>query len=503
MANTAVLLNAGRRQIFLQPSVLTKAPVAAALGSVVIRRFRSTEAVIDPPRPSSSSSDDDPPTFTVGSLGFLPREDPLVTLPEQYGALESLLQRMTIAQPDGSTGLLGRGTFGETLDRELPEYDLSGVTSQRLLSALYRDLTFAASAYLLEPCDLSYRETGTYGHGRSVLPRAVAVPLFTVANKLGSKPFMEYAQSYALYNYRRLDPAKGYDINNMRLIRAFEGEKSEAGFILVHVAMVSHSRDLVQGTRQALEALKGRDRLRFNSGLDTVNRAMDAINRTMELMWGASKPEDYLRFRTFILGTKNEPAFPNGVLYEGVSTEAQQFRGESGANDSIIPTCDNLCQIPMPSNELTRILKDFRTYRPKQHSDWLTWVDGQAKKHGIVEFSTQDPSSTLRMLRILDQVRDFRHRHWNFTKEYIIKHTSHPVATGGSPIKTWLPNQLSAVLGHMELLSRGLESDQANSGQALTHTEAMEVKRLYQRAESQRRILIREVKEMVERDQQQ
>jgi len=34
--------------------------------------------------------------------------------------------------------------------------------------------------------------------------------------------------------------------------------------------------------------------------------------------------------------------FPNGVIYEGVSDTPFFLRGESGANDSIIPTLDNL-----------------------------------------------------------------------------------------------------------------------------------------------------------------
>jgi indoleamine 2,3-dioxygenase len=63
--------------------------------------------------------------------------------------------------------------------------------------ALYRDYTFVASAYLLEPCDLLYRKTGDYGLGRSVLPKNIAVPLVQVAEKIGAKPFMEYALSYA------------------------------------------------------------------------------------------------------------------------------------------------------------------------------------------------------------------------------------------------------------------------------------------------------------------
>lgn len=35
-------------------------------------------------------------------------------------------------------------------------------------------------------------------------------------------PFMEYAGSYALYNYRLEDPSKGMEYDNIRLIRAFE-----------------------------------------------------------------------------------------------------------------------------------------------------------------------------------------------------------------------------------------------------------------------------------------
>jgi indoleamine 2,3-dioxygenase len=35
--------------------------------------------------------------------------------------------------------------------------------------------------------------------------------------------------------------------------------------------------------------------------------------------------------------------FPNGVIYEGVDDKVPRYyRGESGANDSLIPTYDNL-----------------------------------------------------------------------------------------------------------------------------------------------------------------
>ena len=50
---------------------------------------------------------------------------------------------------------------------------------------------------------------------------------------------MEYAGSYALFNYRLEDPNRGLEYDNLRLIRAFEHgldpKSSEAGFVLVHV----------------------------------------------------------------------------------------------------------------------------------------------------------------------------------------------------------------------------------------------------------------------------
>jgi indoleamine 2,3-dioxygenase len=54
-----------------------------------------------------------------------------------------------------------------------------------------------------------------------------------VSKKIGAKPFMEYAQSYALYNYNRIDKNKGLEYENLQLVRRFSGMKSEDGFILV------------------------------------------------------------------------------------------------------------------------------------------------------------------------------------------------------------------------------------------------------------------------------
>lgn len=131
--------------------------------------------------------------------------------------------------------------------------------------------------------------------------------------------------------------------------------------------------------------------------------------------------------------------FPDGVIYEGVSDQPVSHRGESGANDSMVPLGDNLLQITelMPENPLTHVLRDFRSYRPTNHREFLEYVQYKAKEVGLKDFAMKDPNSAAIYLSNIDQIRAFRHRHWSFTKEYIIKHTSHPVATGGSPIITW------------------------------------------------------------------
>ena len=177
--------------------------------------------------------------------GFLPRQDPLGKLPSRFEKLENILQAMPITLKDGTPGLLSKGIFGNTVKDELPLYKVDDIDDSALLMALFRDYTFAASAYLLEPCYLMHRSRGCYGLGRDSLPANIAVPMSTISEKIGAKPFMEYAQSYALYNYRRLNKSLPMDLSNLELIRTFSGLPAESGFILVHVDMVAQSKCLV------------------------------------------------------------------------------------------------------------------------------------------------------------------------------------------------------------------------------------------------------------------
>jgi indoleamine 2,3-dioxygenase len=109
--------------------------------------------------------------------------------------------------------------------------------------------------------------------------------MFCCLYSLGFKPFMEYAGSYVLFNYRLADPSCGLEYSNLRMIRAFEHgldpQSSEAGFMLVHVAMVRHSGILVSSAMDTLDGCAALNREDFNCGLEKVAHAMRSINKVM------------------------------------------------------------------------------------------------------------------------------------------------------------------------------------------------------------------------------
>lgn len=294
---------------------------------------------------------------------------------------------------------------------------------------------------------------------------------------------MAYAAAYSLYNFRLKDNNAGMtNYSNLQLIRAFErgldASSSEAGFILTHVDMVKHTPRLVQGAMSLLSSNMGlRD---MTAAYDMMLDSMVDVHASMERMWAHSKPAEYLNYRTFIFGITSQSMFPDGVIYAGqFEDEPQYFRGESGANDSIIPLLDGLLEIPFPSNPLTDILVEFRNYRPAPHRAFLAHVREKAQSLGVREMSLKNLSTRILYLRLIDSVMRFRWRHWTFAREYILKRTKHPTATGGSPMVKWLPNQLFAVMELMQSVWDGMSQDeQQGSGVAVkTMVEEMQKKR--------------------------
>lgn len=121
------------------------------------------------------------PAFMVSTTrGFLPRGEPLATLPADFAVVEDLLRRMPVKTASGEPGLLAHGAFGDAVLAELPDLTPAVEAHKHdlvLQNALYRDYSFLASAYLLEPCHQRFLAGEGYGLGRDRLPPVLARPI--------------------------------------------------------------------------------------------------------------------------------------------------------------------------------------------------------------------------------------------------------------------------------------------------------------------------------------
>lgn len=121
------------------------------------------------------------PAFMVSKTrGFLPRMDPITHLPDEFAQVESILNRMPVKKLDGTPGLLAEFKLGEVVENEL--LDLTDAVEKYkdnlpVVNALYRDYSFLASAYLLEPCHERFVKGESYGLARDLLPAQVARPI--------------------------------------------------------------------------------------------------------------------------------------------------------------------------------------------------------------------------------------------------------------------------------------------------------------------------------------
>ena len=320
-------------------------------------------------------------------------------------------------------------------------------TDKPMLAALFRAYTFLCSAYLLAPSHFNKDADGKYGPAYQKLPAQIAQPLCTVATALDVHPFLDYHYSYSLGNYVKRDPSASLHWENLDMACSFTNTSDEVGFIMNHVYINEMSPKLIGGIHQAYSGdLKG---------LTTVYETIKEMNNRRRTMWSASNPKNYNNFRAFIMGIKgNDAIFGDGVVYEGCSPEPRQYRGQTGAQDDIIPTMDIFSGVMgfYPDNMLTKYLLDLRQYRPKCVQEFFTDLDAESPKMLENIKASGDVDAEIMLLGIVEQIYFFRNGHWQFVQKYIMANTKYANATGGTPIISWLPNQIEAVLKYMESL---------------------------------------------------
>jgi indoleamine 2,3-dioxygenase len=391
--------------------------------------------------------------------GFLPIKDPIVSLPSTYADVQKILDDMPVVLPNSEHGLLHHeGEIKKAI--ESLENHLEEVKKEDdifVIQALFRSYGFLTSAYLLEPSFQQFRKDGTYGKARNFLPANIAQPFCYVSEKLGIFPWLDYHYAYSLGNYRKLDEKKDLNWENITMCNRFSGQSDEVGFIMLHVDINRFSPGLVGSVIKTLQVIKDENQP-VHGFLEANWRTMKTMNERRKEMWKASRWQHYNDFRIFIMGVKgNEEIFGEGITYEGVWDEPKAFRGQTGAQDDIIPMQDIFSGVIFhyPQNDLTKYLLDLRAYRPvcvqKFFSD-LSETMEKIHPKGLLGLLKErnDIDSLCFLIGILEEIYHFRNGHWQFVQKYIMSNTKYAKATGGTPITSWIPNQIMAVIIQME-----------------------------------------------------
>jgi indoleamine 2,3-dioxygenase len=116
------------------------------------------------------------------------------------------------------------------------------------------------------------------------------------------------------------------------------------------------------------------------------------------------------------------------------------FRGETGAQSSIIPSLDVALGIKHARTGLTDYVIDMRNYMPKKHRAFIEAVEANERARPLKVYLMKrgrggviDSYNTC-----LERIMAFRQKHLEFAISYIESKVTDPSGTGGTPFMRWL-----------------------------------------------------------------
>jgi indoleamine 2,3-dioxygenase len=350
--------------------------------------------------------------------GFLPDEDPLVEFPvdSELASLDRLGRDLPSLLQETTFRARARGIHIPPLpaaDMPLP-----------YLRLYYVRVGFLASGYI--------NQVGQ--EPATLLPRNIALPLREICARLERPPILSY-DGYALYNWKRFDPSGPMALGNIDTIQNFVHLYDEHWFILVHVEIEALAGALLDAIDQAARALASADAPSLNSAMSQVARTLWAQVETLRRIPEKMDPALYYKtFRPYI-------RFFEGVVYEGVDSLPLNFRGETGAQSSVIPTVVAFLKVPHRPSMLTDHLADMRRFMPGEHRSLIEHVEWLPDPRGKVDKVPYNEA--------LEALAAFRETHLEFARRYIAAHVRDPRGTGGTPYLEWLSQLIDETRAHM------------------------------------------------------
>jgi indoleamine 2,3-dioxygenase len=357
--------------------------------------------------------------------GFLPDLDPRPSLPAPFVAWQECAAELP-------KRLLTR-TLRRAV-RALPAFDPSELRDEGELRCAMRLLSFLGHAFVFESDPPAQS-----------IPPVLAVPWCAVAERCGRPPVLSYA-SYALDNWRRLDPAEPLGLDNLALLQNFLGGVDEDWFVTIHVAIEARASGLLAAALPAQAAARLGDTARLEDLLGTLADGLEALVALLLRMPERCDPYIYYRrVRPWIHGWKDHPALPHGLVYEGVGARGRRLRGETGAQSGIVPAIDALLGVSHAADPLRAYLSEMRGYMPPGHRAFLEELEaGPSLREAVREREADHPSLGEAYDACLHWLEHFRATHLEYAARYIHRQSQASSAnptelgTGGTPFMAYL-----------------------------------------------------------------
>ena len=353
---------------------------------------------------------------------FLPNKDPLKKYITQSRSLQKL-EHIASELPK----LLLTGKVQKTIDglskNALSIKPLLKTNNIQEINLSMVHLSFIAHAYIWGGKKPS-----------KLLPEVVAKPWVEVSNILGRPPILSYA-SYCLDNWYRIDKKQEISLENVALITNFLGGVDEDWFVTIHVCIEHAAKDAIAAAYE-ISKLKSNKDNKLDDGLRRIIMSLREVNSIFSRMPEKCDPYVYYhRVRPFIFGTKDNPDLKKGLIYENqFKNKPQFFRGETGAQSSIMPFLDGALGIYHTKDHLRHYLNEMRDYMPPEHRKMIEEVESISSAKELIDSSK---SLKIKYNKCLEEIRRFRALHLEFAASYIHKQSQikNPFGTGGSTIK--------------------------------------------------------------------
>ncbi len=345
--------------------------------------------------------------------GFLPEHDPLIAFPpnSEFAVLDEIGRDLPSLLHDR-----GFRDYARSLVIPLWPAERAGDRDLTQLRLYYVRTGFLASAYI--------NQVGE--EPAKVLPANLARPLIRACELLSRPPILSY-DGYALFNWKRLRKDGPIALGNIDTIQNFVHLYDEHWFILVHVEIEAIAARILDGIAAIQESLAASDTAPIDQPLDEIACAVrDAV---LVLRRIPEKMDPALYYRTF----RPYIRFFDDVEYEAGDGSAPlhvNFRGETGAQSSIMPLLVAFMKIPHRASMLTDHLADMRNYMPAEHRRLIETVATMPSVRTIASRASYNA--------ILDAMAEFRSVHYGWADEYINRRTNDPRGTGGTPFMRWL-----------------------------------------------------------------